>query len=51
MKLCGAPAMRESWTLFQSLPVVLSTTDQPWRVAVWVTPAAGLVAGSVKRMR
>ena len=33
MKDCGAPAMRERWTLIQSVPVVLSTTDQPWRVA------------------
>ena len=36
MKHCGAPAMRESWTLIQSAPVVLSTTDQPCRVAVCV---------------
>ena len=33
MKDWGAPAMRERWTLIQSVPVVLSTTDQPWRVA------------------
>ena len=32
--------MSESWTLIQSAPVVLSTTDQPWRVAVcwWLRP-------------
>ena len=49
MKLCGAPAMRESCTLIQSAPVVLSTTDQPWRVAVCFVAAPAL--GSVKRMR
>jgi hypothetical protein len=43
MKLCGAPAISESWTLFQSSPTVLSTTAQPCRVAV--------LALSVKRMR
>jgi hypothetical protein len=50
MKLCGAPAIKESCTLIQSAPVVLSTTDQPWRVAVWrLGSAPGL--GSLKRMR
>ena len=48
MKLCGAPAMSESWTLIQSSPVVLSTTDQPCRVA-WLVD--GALVESVNRMR
>ncbi len=57
MKLWGDPAMKESWTLIQSAPVVLSMTDQPCNVAVWlvaVSLPAVEVAGvwvSVKRMR
>ncbi len=50
MKLCGAPAISESCTLIQSVPVVLSTTDQPCSVAVWVLALLADV-GSVKSMR